>query len=105
MWNKIKKWLVPAGGAIVAVFAGLFLGRGLRKSKQKRIDKHRRAVGEGIDTGRKQSDRAGEQLDASAKYAKESRELSKGISGHISNAREILREAKQKSKSRDKPRD
>ncbi len=103
MWNKIKKWLGPIGGVFAAI-TGIFLGRGLRQSKQKRIDKHRRAVGEGIDTGREQSDQVGEQLNASSGVVEESRKLSGEISGHISNAQEILRKAKQKSKTRNKPR-
>ncbi len=104
MWNKIKKFMGPIGGVLAAI-AGIFLGRGIRKSKQRRVDKLSRELGERIDTGREQIDRAGEELDASSKYAEESRELSEGISNHISNAREILRKAKQKSKSRNKPRD
>ncbi len=99
MWKKIKKFIAPVFGVIVAIFTTIFASR--RKANRRRIqranDAHTR-----IQSKREESERNNTNFaNRAEELAGEAKSDLKESSAGLSRAKQILEKAKKRAKSRD----
>ncbi len=104
MWNKIKKFVAPIGGILVAVFAGIVAGR--RRANRQRVQRVNEAYSrfQGKREERRREDRefatrAKERATRAEELAGQAKQDIRKSSEGLGRAEQILEEAKKRSES------
>ncbi len=104
VWSKIKKFVAPVGGILVAVFSAIFAGR--RRANRRRVqrvnDAYSRFQGKREERRREDrefADRAKERATRAEELAGQAKQDLRESSEGLSRAEQILEEAQKRSES------